>query len=557
MITKENVEQSSNSINHSNPENRVGAQINKADNFINSALILALAGIIVKILGAAYKIPLGGEDFLGEIGAGFQGFAYPYFNFANSILITGFPIAIAKLISESDAQNNPLYSEKIFIVTRRMMAVIGFSIAFLLFLASPVITASVGQEDATYTMQAISIAIFFVALAFSYKGYFQGKKNLKYYAQADIIEQLIKVIIGVIAVLLLRDIGIKYASAGAILGVALGALGAAFLLHVNFKKLRRKEIHKNRVSVTLQESKEISKKVLTIVVPITIGAVLINFVSMIEGLIVIDRLKSVGITAKQAGVLYGYHSYYSASIVNFPQILFNPVSVAIFPVIASMIALNQMEEFKKAVAVGSKAVLLISLPCFAGMFVLSSEVLSLLWPGLPEMVTHTSVILKIMSFMLVALSIYGISTAVLNAMGRPKLPSMNLVIGAVFKILICYFLTVVPGIGYLSAPIGSATSYIIAMSLNIYHINKYSDKGIDFKAIISKPLLASLSMGASVYLAKLLLLQVIGAGRLLTLICVLVGVISYIVFLILFRCIGEEEIKFLPGKRVLSKVFLR
>lgn len=527
------------------------------DNFINSALILALAGIVVKILGAAYKIPLGGENFLGEVGAGYQGFAYPYFNWANSILITGFPIAIAKLISENDANGDLLLSEKIFLVARRMMALIGFFTASVLFLSAPFITSLVGQEDAAYTMQAISIAIFFVALAFSYRGYFQGKKDLKYYAYADIVEQLIKVVVGISAVLLLREIGVKYAAAGGILGVAMGGFGAAFLLFVSHKKLKNRILGNQRVYITREEYRIIFKQILKIVVPITIGAVLINFVSMIEGLIVIDRLKSIGIDAEQAGKLYGYHSYYSSSIVNFPQILFNPVSVAIFPVIASMIALNKFDDFKNVVSVGSKAVLLISLPCFVGMFTLSSEILSLLWPGLPDMITHTSIILKIMSFMLVALSIYGISTAILNAMGKPQLPSMNLVLGAILKVLICYFLTVIPQIGYLSAPIGSAVSYIVAMSLNLFHIGKYSNGGIDFKSIITKPLLAALSMGICIYIGKLLLPNFVVSVRLQTLIYIVIGGISYLLFLIIYRCIGEEELQFLPGKRFLSKIFLK
>lgn len=537
--------------------NAQSAKTNQSDSFINSALILALAGIVVKILGAAYKIPLGSESFLGPVGASYQGFAYPYFNWVNSILITGFPIAIAKLISEQDAAGNYLESEKIFIATRRMMALIGFFMAALLFVSAPFITALVGQENATYTMQSISVAIFFVALAFSYRGYFQGKKNLKYYAYADIIEQLVKVVIGLGAVLALKPIGIKYASAGGIFGVAMGAFGAVVLLFISHKKVQKGYLGKNRIMISRSEYRDIYRKILKIVIPITIGAVLINFVSMIEGLIVIDRLKSIGISSEQAIKLYGYHSYYSASIVNFPQILFNPVSVAIFPVIASMIALNQFDDFKNVVSVGSKAVLLISLPCFVGMFTLSSEILSLLWSGLPEMISHTSVILKIMSFMLVALSVYGISTAILNAMGKPQLPSMNLVFGALLKVLICYFLTVIPQIGYLSAPIGSAVSYSVAMALNLFHINKYSSGSIDFKAIISKPLLAALSMGAFIYLSKLLLPNFISSPKLLTLLYVILGGISYLVFLILYRCIGEEELKYLPGKRFLAKIFLK
>lgn len=72
---------------------------------------MALAGIVVKILGALYKIPLRAENFLGEAGAGFQGFAYPNIYFCQCHFDDGFHIAIAKLISENDANGNFIESE--------------------------------------------------------------------------------------------------------------------------------------------------------------------------------------------------------------------------------------------------------------------------------------------------------------------------------------------------------------------------------------------------------------------------------------------------------------
>lgn len=535
----------------------------KDKSFINGALILTVAGVIAKILGAVYKIPLG--KLLGDVGASYQGFVYPYFNWAASILTSGFPIAIAKLVSEFSANDRNIEAEKVFIVARKFMMSIGLFLSLVLFIFAPYITNTLSGSK--YSMQSMSFGIFFIATTYAYRGYFQGNQNLKYYAVASVLEQGAKVVFGllIVVILLKMKFDITIVTAASAFSSSLGImLSSLFLLYSHKKFLKRNNISP-KIIVRRREAYIILKKILMITIPITIGAVVINAINMFEGRIVIDNICKFGaIPREEAGVLYGYYSYYTASIINFPQILFTPITVSIFPVLASLLSNRNYEQVTKVINVGSKVLLFIIMPCTVGLFMLSTEILAFLWPSLTDMIYYTSPILKIMSFMVLSLAIYSLTTNILNAMGKVNIPSKNLIIGAFCRLFLCYVLSMTNVIGYLAAPIGSFASFAIAMVLNIFMIKKYAKFRYSFLYSLYKPLIASLAMGGVIFILKVLAIKFIPDiisvylsrnYKIYVLSVILVASFSYLIFLKLFNCIGKEELEFLPGKRFLRKIF--
>lgn len=83
--------------------NRGGILVSKDNNFIKGAAILGIAGVIVKILGGAiYRIPIGNIIKTEGMGGYYQT-AYPFYILLLTISTSGFPVAIAKLVSERRA----------------------------------------------------------------------------------------------------------------------------------------------------------------------------------------------------------------------------------------------------------------------------------------------------------------------------------------------------------------------------------------------------------------------------------------------------------------------
>ena len=69
--------------------------------FLHGALILALSTVIVKLVGACFKLPL--ANIIGNTGMGYFNTAYNLFNVVYALAVAGFPVAVAKMVSENVA----------------------------------------------------------------------------------------------------------------------------------------------------------------------------------------------------------------------------------------------------------------------------------------------------------------------------------------------------------------------------------------------------------------------------------------------------------------------
>ena len=76
----------------------------KKQSMLNGAIILAVATVFVKLIGALYKIPL--TDLIGAVGRGYFNSAYEIYTPIYAISMAGLPVAVSRLVSESVALGN-------------------------------------------------------------------------------------------------------------------------------------------------------------------------------------------------------------------------------------------------------------------------------------------------------------------------------------------------------------------------------------------------------------------------------------------------------------------
>ena len=69
-----------------------------SDGFVKSALILALGGLLAKIIGAAYRIPL--TSMIGSEGIGLYQTVFPVYTAMLTLSSSGLPIALSKMVSD-------------------------------------------------------------------------------------------------------------------------------------------------------------------------------------------------------------------------------------------------------------------------------------------------------------------------------------------------------------------------------------------------------------------------------------------------------------------------
>ena len=105
----------------------------KKQNFLHGAAILAAGVVIMKILGAIYKIPL--QNILGDTGYGYFFLAYTIYNMLLTISTAGLPVALSRMISVANTLERPMQARRTFRIALATLTVLGviFSLAMFLF----------------------------------------------------------------------------------------------------------------------------------------------------------------------------------------------------------------------------------------------------------------------------------------------------------------------------------------------------------------------------------------------------------------------------------------
>lgn len=526
------------------------------DSFLKGALILGLAGIIVKIIGAFFRIPLG--NLIGAEGMGYYQAAYPVYTLFLTLATAGFPTALAKLVSEKRAIGDHRGAHKVFKVSYTVLALTGFiSFCIFFFGADFIVNDIIKNPGAKYAMIAISPALLFVPVMSSYRGYFQGRREMTHIAISQISEQFFRVVLGIaLAYLLMNTLGPnpgpEQGAAGAIMGATIGAIASIiYLIMAYLFKLKtiKKEI-KSSKKFKEESVARVLKKLLVVAVPITIGASVMPLVNMIDTVIVIRRLMEAGFTQIQANVMFGQLTGMAMAIINLPAVITVAMSMSLVPTISQAYAVGNRVKVIKETKSAIKITLMIVLPAAFGIASLAHPIMKLLYPSQPSMV---GTILLVLTPCVVFLGLIQSLNGILQGMGKPMVPVICLAIGMIFKIGISYTLTAIPQINVIGSALGTVIAYFIAATLELIYIKKAMKMNLSKKQIFIKPLIIVTTMFIAVKLSFGLMIGILG-NTLSTIIAIAIGAIVYVVATFTLGGIKKEELLNMPKGDKVYKV---
>jgi len=517
---------------------------NKKDSFLKGAFILGLAGIIVKIIGAFFRIPLG--NLIGEEGMGYYQAAYPVYTLFLTLATAGFPTALAKLVSEKNAIGDYKGAHKIFKVSYTVLFITGILAFCIFFFGAEYIVNNIMKNPGAYNaMLAIAPALIFVPLMSSYRGYFQGRKEMSKIAISQISEQLFRVVLGIgLAAYLMNSFGPQMGAAGAITGATVGSIASItylIIIYLKGSKERKREI---KMSQHFKDESvmRILKKLLVVAIPITIGASVMPLVNMVDNVIVIRRLMDAGFTLEQANGMFGQLTGFAMAIINLPAVLTVAMSMSLVPSISEACAVGNKVKARKDIKSAIKVTLLMVLPAAFGMASLAGPIMKLLYPSQPDMVGQ---LLFTLTPCVVLLGLIQTMNGILQGMGKPMVPVIALSIGMIFKVIISYTLTGMPEINIFGSALGTVSAYLIAVFIELAYIKKNIGIKFSVKEFVIRPLITVITMFISVKLGYGLLVGALG-NSLSTVVSIAIGVVVYVVVLILLGGIKKEEIMTMP-----------
>lgn len=512
------------------------------DTFLRGALILTVAGIVVKIIGSANRILL--SRLLGGEGIGLYQMAYPIYLLALSVSSAGIPVAISIIVAEKVALSDFRGASRVFRISLVLLTVTGILFTFLLYFGAGWLIEQQFVRDprAYYAIAALAPAIFFVTVLSSYRGYFQGLQMMTPTAISQIFEQLIRVITMIYLAYYLLPLGLEYAAAGASFGAGPGAVAGLLVLICFYWRYRvdLKEKIKTQPMMQQEASGKIIVRLVKLALPVSLANIMLPVVASIDLLIVPARLEVAGYTVGQATELFGYLTGMAIALINVPTILTGSLASSLVPAISEAFTLHNHQRIYQQTALAMKIANLITIPSFVGMYLLATPLSQMLY-GTP----NAGVSIAILSGGVVCLGIHQVTTGVLQGLGHTAIPLINMVISAVVKIFMSYILTAMPSLGIKGAAWATVFDFGVVSILNMYFVYRYVGFSVDIKDTV-KTIFATLIMGGIVLLTYDSIMSSTFHNTLATLLSVCVGSIAYGVMVLLLGGIQQRDMERLP-----------
>ncbi len=522
--------------------------------FLQGAVILGGAGLIIKVLGAIFRIPL--ANIIGDTGMGYYQTAYPVYVLLLTLSTAGIPVAISRMVAERYATDNPYEAHRVFRVALWLLLIIGVCSFAILFFGAEFIVTRLGNPGGAAAMKAVAPALLFVPLMAACRGYFQGMEDMRPTAVSQIVEQLFRVAVGLSLAIFLVSAGLEYAAAGASFGASAGAIGgliAVFAIYMFRRKKILGAVRKDSKRLG-ESSRKILGTILIIAIPITIGAAIMPIMNAIDLSIVMWRLQEIGYTQEAANSLYGQLTGMASPIINFPQVLTQAIAMSLVPTIAAAYKRKENDFLRYNVNLGFRTALIIGLPCGLGLMVLAEPIMLLLYPAQKASAVSAAGCLEILAFGMIFLAIVQSLTGVLQGIGKQIIPVINLAIGAVVKVVLTYTLTGLPDYNVRGAAVGTVAAYVVAGILNLLAVRRYTGVRLNAKQSIFKPLISSIIMAVfawGIYKVVFAVLDgrldhgsLVNAGAVG--LAVIIAAIIYAVLLLASKAITAEEVSRFP-----------
>lgn len=509
--------------------------------FLYGTLILVGAGFITKILGFVYRIAL--SRIIGDEGMGLFQMAFPILIFAIVVTTAGLPVAISKLISEAEARNEQQRIRSIIVVSLILILISATIVTILILTFAPVIAnVLLTDERAIICLLAIAPIIPIIAISSVFRGYFQGKQNMKPYAFSQIIEQFTRIFTVLFLAHYLMPFGIAYAAAGAIIGMVIGeGLGLCYLLYsykrdhqhpklFRIQKISERKYFKLNFRKTFFDLIRIS-------VPVTASRLVGSFAYAIEPIVVAQSLAIAGVATATSTALYGQLEGMAVPLVFFPSFITYALSVSLVPAISEAAAKNQFRLVEYRLAQAIRLSFIIGTPCAVMIFIIAEPLATLLYNH-PE-VAH---LMQMMAPFAIFLYVQGPLASILQGLDYAHIAMRNSIIGAIIKIVLIFLLASNPALRIDGVVLAMNCGIIIVTIMHFFSISRIVPVTIHLKSSI-KLIFSSCCIGVLAY--QIISLEQIPLVIRLVLSCT-ICLLIYFFLLYFFSLIRREDLLRIP-----------
>ena len=463
--------------------------------------ILAMASMIVRVIGLLYRAPL--TAIIGDEGNGYYGTAYNIYTIILMVSSYSMPSAISKLMAQKLAVGEYRNANRVFRCALMYGVLVGLVGSGLLFFGARFLVPDV----AVCVLQVFAPTVFLFGILGSMRGYFQARGSMVPTSVSQILEQLANAVVSIAAAWLLMQTAVgadptrraQLGAMGSALGTGAGVLIA--LLFMVFCFRRSKEGRKAEIlsDATGKEEKYriFLRDTILVITPFMLSGVIMNLTTSLNQTIymrMLIDLKGAGETATTT--LYGIFSNKAVVISNIPISIATAVSSAIIPGISAAYARRDETGARRQVGNAIRSTSIIAIPSAVGLAVLARPITMLMFPQM-ESLELASSLLSLLAVTVIFYSISTITNAALQSIGRMNLPLVSAGIALVLQTVVLVLLLRFTDLDVRALVLVSILYSVMIFAVNQYYLRRFLGIRQDVRRDYLQPLVCAALMGAA------------------------------------------------------------
>ena len=528
-------------------------------NFLVQGSILAIAGLIVRIIGLLYRVPL--TNIIGEEGIGIYSTAYSIYNILLLISSYSLPLAVSRLVAARISLGQYRNARRIFFGALLFAACSGGLMCAITFFGADFFAGVMKMPQASYAIKTLAPTILIMAFLGVFRGYFQGHNTMIPTAFSQIAEQIVNAVVSIAAGYFLflsgaaRDLaeGLEdyysaaFGAAGGTIGTGAGALTAllfCIVVYIFFRRVERIRCHRDRTG-SEEAYSYVMKILIMTILPVLISTTIYQISSVIDQ----------GIFAQYIGGDYeGIWGAYSGKyllMIHVPTAIASSMGSSIIPTLAAAISQNDRKAIVRKTGMAIRFNMIIAIPATVGLAVLAGPIMNLLFTG--DNTTATSMMIM-GSTAVVFTALSTITNSVLQGIGKIWVPVRNAMISLALHIISLVILLWGFRLGIYGVIIGNILFYVFMCLLNQLSIRRRLKYRQEFTKTFVCPIFSSAIMGLAAALSYQIFYALTHSNAFSLILAIVLAIAVYAVMLLVTKGVEEQDLRSFPKGELLIRI---
>lgn len=526
-----------------------------ANNFLVQGSILAAAGILVRLIGLFYKIPM--TRILGREGIGYYNTAYEIYNIGLILSSYSLPLAISKLIASRRVRGQFQDARRIYLCGMGFGVVVGSIMTLILLLGGDLITTVIFKSpNSALPLKVMAPTVLVFSIMGVMRGYFQGFGNMIPTSLSQIVEQLVNAVVSISASytfihwFAMREAPASYGAAGGTLGTLSGAVASLILL--SFLMIRQRKAQaaafQQRQSISVESWKSIFTALMLTLTPIVLSQFVYQLSGTVDNSMFGWIMEGKGVVEKDRMSLLGVYGGEYRLLTNVPVAIASALGASMIPSIVASKTQNHRQEVHQKIRLTVKFNMLIAIPCSVGMGVLAGPILQLIFNDSSRL---AATLMTIGAPAVIFFSLSTVTNSVLQGIDLMRKSVTHSAISLAIHVVLVSIMLRYLNWNVYGLVIGNVTFALVVCILNWIAIGKTLRYKQETKTTFLLPLAASAVMGAAAYAIYHGTFALFHSNKLSLLISVPLAMVIYGGLILVLRAVDEEELLDMPLGRTL------